>query len=447
MAIEFLKADFKPFTILNDQDDEINNPIEDYYSGILPDIQEFSYWGKPEDFEDEDEDEDLYTFAQRVLFNLGNQPENIDETAAGNSSNVENKQVITQNEQTLKQEPHKSTKNSYTFSFLNNKDYKKSDFDRFNKAFDKVAKDNPSAARYRNLLTEIAYIESKFQPSIVNKKGAIGYFQFIPITRDDLRQRFNYTFTDSQLQNDPELQIRAALTLMKHLENELKLDTNAMSKIGMSMSGGLGAAWFMGVGSKSKRNGARGYIYYGNDPSDGHTKASTYIRKVNNIPLEYNTVNINNSKSQNFTNIGKFNVSKALDHLHYLTNFVLKTPDPKTWDKKSTTDVGHYCARAIRMAMEAGGLSTKGRPQYGGDYGDYLLKHGWERISSSQTQFQPGDICVSHGIGRVNKNGHHMGHISMYDGSRWVSDYVQSGWKQFKNAKEGTNTFFYRYKG
>jgi len=84
---------------------------------------------------------------------------------------------------------------------------------------------------------------------------------------------------------------------MKHLENELKLDTNAMSKIGMSMSGGLGAAWFMGVGSKSKRNGARGYIYYGNDPSDGHTKASTYIRKVNNIPLEYNTVNINNSKS------------------------------------------------------------------------------------------------------------------------------------------------------
>lgn len=40
-----------------------------------------------------------------------------------------------------------------------------------------------------------------------------------------------------------------------------------------------------------------------------------------------------------------------------------------------------------------------------------------------------------------------MGHISMYDGSRWVSDYIQSGWKQFRNAKEGTNTFFYRYKG
>lgn len=444
MAIEFLKADFKPFTILNDQDDEINNPIEDYYSGILPDISEFSYWGRPEDFKDEDED--LYTFAQRVLFNLGNQPERIKETITESKSNVENNENTTQNEQTLKQETHEPIKNSYTFSFLNNKDYKKSDFDKFNKAFDKIAKDNPSAARYRNLLTEIAYIESRFQPSIVNEKGAMGYFQFIPLTRDDLRQRFNYTFTDSQLQNDPELQIRAALTLMEHLEDELKADTYAMSKIGMSMSGGLGAAWFMGIGSKSKRNGARGYIYYGNDPSDGHTKASTYIRKVNNIPLEYNTVNTNNSKSQNFTNIGKFNISKALYHLHYLTNFVLKTPDPKTWDKKGTTDVGHHCARAVRMAMEAGGLSTKGRPEYGGDYGDFLLNNGWKLIDDS-TSFKPGDICVSHGIGRRNKQGHYMGHISMYDGSKWVSDYVQNSWKQFKNAKQGVNTFFYRYKG
>lgn len=167
--------------------------------------------------------------------------------------------------------------------------------------------------------------------------------------------------------------------------------------------------------------------------------------KESNNPPENNIVQ--NVNVTNQVSLGKFNVSKALDRLHYLTNFVLKTPDPKTWTKKGTTDVGHYCGRAIRMAMEAGGLSTKGRPQYGGDYGDYLLKHGWERISSSQTQFQPGDICVSHGIGRMNKNGHHMGHISMYDGSRWVSDYVQSGWKQFKNAKEGTNTFFYRYKG
>lgn len=145
--------------------------------------------------------------------------------------------------------------------------------------------------------------------------------------------------------------------------------------------------------------------------------------------------------------IGNFNISSALAKLHYLTNYVLKTPNPKTWIKKGNSEVGHYCARAVRMAMEAGGLNTKGRPQYGGDYGSFLLKNGWEIIDGSKVAFQPGDVCVSHGIGRKNKQGHYMGHISMYDGSKWVSDYIQSGWKQFKNAKQGINTFFYRYKG
>lgn len=152
------------------------------------------------------------------------------------------------------------------------------------------------------------------------------------------------------------------------------------------------------------------------------------------------------SNSSQFT-IGDFNVSSALSRLHYLTNYILKSSDPKTWVKKGKSEVGHYCGRAVRMAMEAGGLSTKGRPQYGGDYGDFLLKNGWQPIDGSKVPFQPGDICVSHGIGRKNKQGHYMGHISMYDGSKWVSDYVQSSWKQFKNAELGKNTFFYRYRG
>lgn len=176
------------------------------------------------------------------------------------------------------------------------------------------------------------------------------------------------------------------------------------------------------------------------------TEDDTYIPIDNLDVIESDNLNPETQTSKPNLTVGNFNISAALSRLHYLTNYVLKSPDPKTWTKKGTSDVGHYCARAVRMAMEAGGLSTKGRPEYGGDYGDFLLKNGWKLIDGS-TSFKPGDICVSHGIGRRNKQGHYMGHISMYDGSKWVSDYVQNSWKQFNNAKQGVNTFFYRYNG
>lgn len=147
------------------------------------------------------------------------------------------------------------------------------------------------------------------------------------------------------------------------------------------------------------------------------------------------------SDNSKVTQIGKFNVAAAIDRLHYLTNFDITSNNPNNWTRKSPTSKARNCARAVRMAMEAGGLSTDGRPRYGGNYGPFLLSHGWKQLSSD-VQPQAGDICVTHGLGKEG-----WGHISMFDGQKWISDYVQNSWKQFSKAKLGTNTHFYRYKG
>ena len=44
------------------------------------------------------------------------------------------------------------------------------------------------------LLFAIACVESSLNPEAVSKKGAQGLFQFMPITQQDLRERFAYPF-------------------------------------------------------------------------------------------------------------------------------------------------------------------------------------------------------------------------------------------------------------
>lgn len=79
------------------------------------------------------------------------------------------------------------------------------------------------------------------------------------------------------------------------------------------------------------------------------------------------------------------------------------------------------CAEYVRMAIEAGGL----RPARRGsakDVGESLLALGFEtsaRIGSSLPQV--ADIAIVQPI-----VGHPHGHICMFDGCRWISDFVQN---------------------
>lgn len=95
------------------------------------------------------------------------------------------------------------------------------------------------------------------------------------------------------------------------------------------------------------------------------------------------------------------------------------------------------CATAVRKALEAGGLSTTNRPNYAGSYDSYLPQIGFTQVTTSNGYIpQAGDIIIHEAT-----TGHSIGHIAMYDGSRWISDFVQRdmyGGSAYRAAKNYT---------
>ena len=107
-----------------------------------------------------------------------------------------------------------------------------------------------------------------------------------------------------------------------------------------------------------------------------------------------------------------FNVSKALE-------WAKNNVGPKSSGR---------CARYVRSMLEAGGMDTAGRPVSAYQYAGYLPKKGFKHIASlgskseqaawSNSKALPGDIAVM-------AHGQH-GHICMFTGKQWVSDFVQN---------------------
>lgn len=98
------------------------------------------------------------------------------------------------------------------------------------------------------------------------------------------------------------------------------------------------------------------------------------------------------------------------------------------------------CAMYVRRALEAGGLDTRNHPESAADYVDYLGKLGFNLIVNGygdqlpdEYSPQKGDIVV---IGRVGIHKH--GHIAMYNGKQWVSDFRQKSFKIYDTIKDYT---------
>lgn len=89
------------------------------------------------------------------------------------------------------------------------------------------------------------------------------------------------------------------------------------------------------------------------------------------------------------------------------------------------------CALYVRQALAAGGLTqfNNDHPASAYQYGPYLTKAGFSKIGGGTYSknaeglggLQAGDVVV---FDRVS--GHPDGHIAIYTGSQWVSDYKQS---------------------
>ena len=101
-----------------------------------------------------------------------------------------------------------------------------------------------------------------------------------------------------------------------------------------------------------------------------------------------------------------------------------------------------YCARAVRRALQDGGLSCPWgmSARYAKDYVTILKNNGWKEIPVNEA-VQPGDVVVVTAF-----NGHPAGHIAMcVGGGRGVSDFVQNSMLGIKGSGPQACIHTFRY--
>lgn len=86
-----------------------------------------------------------------------------------------------------------------------------------------------------------------------------------------------------------------------------------------------------------------------------------------------------------------------------------------------------YCAQYVREAIEAGGVVLE-RTTSAKDYGPSLLKVGFAQVNASN--YQAGDVVIMQAIGD-----HKHGHMQMYNGGQWVSDYRQRDFWPYTSSR------------
>jgi hypothetical protein len=111
------------------------------------------------------------------------------------------------------------------------------------------------------------------------------------------------------------------------------------------------------------------------------------------------------------------------------------------------------CATFVREAIEAGGL-TISRTGSGSakDYGPRLIQAGFAAQAGLATPYQKGDVAVIDGFmmsaAMGIKKDHVDGHLAMYEGTQWISDFKQPGNTPYPGSdyeKAKPNVVIYRY--
>jgi hypothetical protein len=80
-----------------------------------------------------------------------------------------------------------------------------------------------------------------------------------------------------------------------------------------------------------------------------------------------------------------------------------------------------HCARYVRQALQAGGIDTSAAPVSAKDYGPFLSNAGFVGVSGADYKTTKGDVAVL----QPHAGGSAHGHVAMYDGAHWVSDFQQ----------------------
>ncbi|GAB1858708.1 hypothetical protein MHTCC0001_35480 [Flavobacteriaceae bacterium MHTCC 0001] len=100
------------------------------------------------------------------------------------------------------------------------------------------------------------------------------------------------------------------------------------------------------------------------------------------------------------------------------------------------------CAKYVRFALEGGGLDLSNRPASTASakgYKDYLPTLGFKGVSNDSYVPMAGDIVVIQSF--TGNKVHKHGHIQMYNGSHWVSDFKQTGFWPGSDYRNNTPAY------
>lgn len=172
-----------------------------------------------------------------------------------------------------------------------------------------------------------------------------------------------------------------------------------------------------GMGMGNATNTGSNTFYY---PSYNPPSAE---QKVNKFILEANVLAGQGGKPG-------FNIDNAVD---YLNDHAYAKYDKATCGR---------CARAVRLSLEAGGINTSNRPNSAKDYGPYLQKWGFSTVDRTYYSPLKGDLRVFQNY----TGGSIHGHIDMYNGGQWVSDFFENGFWPGRGYRENNAAFtIYRW--
>lgn len=108
----------------------------------------------------------------------------------------------------------------------------KNGYQQFQSQLDEYFSNNPQDEGYRDMLTNIAAMESSFKQDATNKwSSALGYFQFL----DGTRKQYN-NMSREQFANDSQAQIKTAIAYLKDLKNDIQrnIDTDTITNSKLS---------------------------------------------------------------------------------------------------------------------------------------------------------------------------------------------------------------------
>ena len=130
-----------------------------------------------------------------------------------------------------------------------------------------------------------------------------------------------------------------------------------------------------------------------------------------------------NSSITMYNEFYHLNIGAAIKMLNKNTGIKYDNEGKNVGIKDETQSIGR-CAMYVRKALNAGGFNTTGHPLLAANYGNLLKNRGWSVVSKDNYKPEIGDIIVINSfVGRHKQ--HPSGHIQMYNGTQWVSDFKQ----------------------